>query len=328
METLKTTVFIVVLFHIALDVYGLSSDDTCIERLDNLEKLLANLNEKLENHQAKKTKDDAMFKDIQDENSNLRRRMKSLEEIVLTSSRRTEKLEARIADLESSNWFLKSRMTSANTNFRFNKKYSNSLLGNLRTDDLSKENTTTDPPTNHGNKEKLQLQTASVKRKISQSEKIPRASKEKRILTGIQSTSTPFPDGAAFSAYVSHYETDISKEFTIHFDTVLTNIGNHYNKHSGTFTAPQHGVYVFTWNLYCYAEGYIYSQLVVNSNVVGTMFTSAQGAANIRSPTGIVVVEVNQGDVVFVRTHPTNGHVGNLYSYTDYRSSFNGWKLY
>lgn len=328
MAKLKTTVFIVVLFHFVLDVYGFLSDDTCIERLDNLEKLLANLNGKLENHQAEKTKDDAMFKDIQDENSYLRRKMKSLEEIVHTSSRRTETLEARIADLESSNWFLKSRLNSENTNFRFNKKYSNSLLGNLKTDDLRKENTTTDQPTNHGNEEKVQLQTASVKRKISQSEKKPSASKQKRLLTGIQSNPNPFPDGAAFSAYVSHYETDISKDFTIHFDTIVTNIGNHYNKHSGTFTAPQHGVYVFTWNLYCHAEGYIYSQLVVNSNVVGTMFTSAQGAANIRSPTGIVVVEVNQGDVVFVRTHPTNGHSGNLFSYTDYRSSFNGWKLY
>nr|XP_019918432.2 uncharacterized protein LOC105317520 isoform X1 [Crassostrea gigas] len=328
MAKLKTTVFIVVLFHFVLDVYGLSSDDTCIERLDNLEKLLANLNEKLENHQAEKTKDDAMFKDIQDENSYLKRRMKSLEEIVLTSSRRTEKLEARIADLESSNWFLKSIMTSANTNFRFNKKYSSTLFGNFKTDDLRKENKTTNPPTTHGNEKMIQIQTASVKRKISQLEKNQSASKEKRLLTGIQSTPTPFPGGAAFSAYVSVSQTDISKDFTIHFDTILTNIGNHYNKHSGTFMAPQHGVYVFTWNLYCHAEGYIYSQLVVNSNVVGTMFTSAQGASNIRSPTGIVVVEVNQGDVVFVRTHPTNGHVGNLYSYTDYRSSFNGWKLY
>lgn len=43
MAKLKTTIFIVILFHFVLDVYGLSSDDTCIERLDNLEKLLANL---------------------------------------------------------------------------------------------------------------------------------------------------------------------------------------------------------------------------------------------------------------------------------------------
>eukprot|EP00105_Crassostrea_gigas_P018474 XP_011436614.1 PREDICTED: complement C1q-like protein 3 [Crassostrea gigas] len=175
---------------------------------------------------------------------------------------------------------------------------------------------------------KIQRQTTMLKRKGNQLEKKPSASNEKRLLTGIQSTSTPFPDGAAFSAYVSVHETDISKDFTVHFDTIVTNIGHHYNKHTGAFTAPQHGVYVFTWNLYCNTGGYIQSQLVVNSNVVGAMLTSAQGSSNIRSHTGIVVVEVNQGDVVFVRTHPTHIHIGNLYSDIDWRSSFNGWKLY
>uniref|UniRef100_A0A8W8I466 C1q domain-containing protein n=1 Tax=Magallana gigas TaxID=29159 RepID=A0A8W8I466_MAGGI len=94
-----------------------------------------------------------------------------------------------------------------------------------------------------------------VKRKISQLENKPSISKERRSMTGIRSTS--FPDGAAFSAYVSVYETDISKDFTIHFDTIVTNIGNHYNKHTGAFTVPQHGVYVFTWNLYCNTGGYM-----------------------------------------------------------------------
>lgn len=117
------------------------------------------------------------------------------------------------------------------------------------------------------------------------------------------------------------HTTEISKGSTIHFDTIVTNIGNHYNKHSGIFTAPQHGVYVFAWNLYC--DGYIYSQLVVNSNVVGAMFSSAEGASNIRTPTGIVVVEVNQGDIAYVRIHPTGNHSGNLNSHPNWRSSFN-----
>lgn len=123
------------------------------------------------------------------------------------------------------------------------------------------------------------------------------------------------------------HTTEISKGSTIHFDTIVTNIGNHYNKHSGIFTAPQHGVYVFTWNIYCNTGGYIFSQLVVNSNVVGAMFSSGEGASNIRTPTGIVVVEVNQGDIVFVRIHPTGNHSGILNIHPDWRS-FNGWKLY
>ena len=147
-------------------------------------------------------------------------------------------------------------------------------------------------------------------------------------ISGIQSTTTPSTGGAAFSAYVSTYETDISKDHTIKFDTIVTNIGNHYNQHSGMFTAPEQGVYVFSWNLYCDLGGHIFSQLVVNSNIVRAMFSSAAGASDIRATTGIVVVHVNTGDVVYVRTHPNNSYKGNLRSNPNYRSSLSGWKLY
>ena len=147
-------------------------------------------------------------------------------------------------------------------------------------------------------------------------------------VSGIQSTITPSTGGAAFSAYVSTYETDLSKDHIIKFDSIVTNVGSHYNQHSGMFTATEQVVYVFSWNLYGGTGGYIYSQLVVNSNVVGAMFTTAQGAGNIRSTTGIVVVLVNAGDVVYVRIHPTKSPSCNLYSHPDYRSSFSGWKVY
>lgn len=184
MATLKTITLVVVLFHIDVNVYGLSSDESCRERLDNHEILLAKLNEKLENHQADSTKDEAIFKVIQDENSYLKRRLKSLEEVVLTSTYRTEKLEARIADLESSNWFLKSRLTTANNNYSFDENYLSSLFWNLKASDSRKESTTTKTSTTHGNEMKTRLQTSMVKRKIRQLEKKPSVSQEKRLLTG------------------------------------------------------------------------------------------------------------------------------------------------
>ena len=136
-------------------------------------------------------------------------------------------------------------------------------------------------------------------------------------------------DGAAFSAYVSVHSTTISKDHTIKFDTTVTNFGHHYNAFSGIFTASQHGVYVFTWNLYCGENGgFIYSQLVVNSDVVGAIYTDAVGSDYVRTTTGVVVVEINNGDIVFVRVHPTRGSNFNLYSDPDWRSTFSGWKLY
>lgn len=65
MATLKIITLVVVLFHIVVNVYGLSSDETCRERLDNLERLLANLNEKLETIKrtaAKMTRYSKLFK--------------------------------------------------------------------------------------------------------------------------------------------------------------------------------------------------------------------------------------------------------------------------
>ena len=127
---------------------------------------------------------------------------------------------------------------------------------------------------------------------------------------------------------MSTSEIDISQDHTIKFDSIVTNVGSHYNQHSGMFTAPEQGVYVFSWNLYCTPGGYFYSQLVVNSNVVGAMLSSAEGATSYRVTTGIVVVQVKAGDVVYVRAHPMKSYKGNLRSNPAYRSSLSGWKLY
>lgn len=133
----------------------------------------------------------------------------------------------------------------------------------------------------------------------------------------------------AFSVYLSISDVEISKGYTIKFDTIVTNIGSSYNRYTGVFTAPQDGVYVFSWNLYCSSDGaYFYSQLVANSNVVGAMFTDATGANYTRTTTNVVVVEINIGDVIYVRIHPTLGFKKKLHSSPDFRSTFSGWKLY
>ena len=120
-------------------------------------------------------------------------------------------------------------------------------------------------------------------------------------ISGIKAIRTQSTGGAAFSAYVSTYETELSKDHIIKFDTVVSNSGSHYNRHFGLFTVPEQGVYGFSWNLYCQGGGYIYSHLMVNSNVVGATYSSGDGANGIRTTTGVVVVQVNAGDM-YVRT--------------------------
>lgn len=132
----------------------------------------------------------------------------------------------------------------------------------------------------------------------------------------------------AFYAYLSKSEYNVGHHQTFVFDQVVTNFGGNYNRHTGAFTSPSHGIYVFSWTLFCQLGGHFVSEIVSNSNAVGALFCSAEGVPNIRHITGVVVLEVNQGDVVFIRTHPTEALSQGVYSSSRFRSSFTGWKLF
>ncbi|XP_061190257.1 uncharacterized protein LOC133198130 [Saccostrea echinata] len=100
----------------------------------------------------------------------------------------------------------------------------------------------------------------------------------------------------AFYSYLSHDENSPGHHQTIIFDNVVTNVGGKYNRHTGDFLCPEDGV--------------------------------AEGANQIRHTTGVVTVEINQGDAVYIRTHPTGRVSGRIESNDLYRSSFSGWKLF
>ncbi|XP_056015752.1 uncharacterized protein LOC125673559 [Ostrea edulis] len=326
---------------------------TCEERLEILENQFDSLKLRLDdqavadNGLGNSGQDEVNIK-LEKENQDLERRVVSLEEALTDSNRQMYLLKARVSELERKNQEQETRLTAVEGNSRVSEMKSSNWETFLdgKAEKLTKKIEIVDEkhtpsdnfkssPLNDNTltQTKGRILTSLIKHQVpvqeySQMDDAPNVAVEKRLLSGLQATQTPFPGGVAFSAYVSTHETDLSKDHTIKFDSIVTNIGNHYNSHTGTFTAPQHGVYVFTWNLYCNTGGYIFSQVVVNSNAVGTMLTTAEGATDIRTTTGNVVVEVNQGDVVFVRTHPTQAHSGNLRSYPDWRSSFNGWKLF
>lgn len=84
------------------------------------------------------------------------------------------------------------------------------------------------------------------------------------------------------------------------FDVAPTNNGGHYNRYAGMFTAPHSGTYVFTWTSYCESGGYTNLQLVVNANAVDSSYCNADGASWYRSASATAVVQISQGDVVFV----------------------------
>ncbi|KAK3580240.1 hypothetical protein CHS0354_012767 [Potamilus streckersoni] len=51
----------------------------------------------------------------------------------------------------------------------------------------------------------------------------------------------------AFSAYISHRELHLGINQVIKYDALLINDGNHYNPHTGIFTCPEDGLYLFSF---------------------------------------------------------------------------------
>lgn len=146
-------------------------------------------------------------------------------------------------------------------------------------------------------------------------------------LLNIQPTKAP-AESVAFYAYFSSSSIPAtSPHYILAFDKVITNVGNAYHPHMGTFIAPRSGLYVFTWTIRLWGHRYHNTELLVDTcnNVVHITFFNPANVVD-GSVTGIVVVHVDEGDDVLVRTGSqlNVGDIGNDYNG---RSSFAGWIL-
>nr|XP_011427276.2 heavy metal-binding protein HIP [Crassostrea gigas] len=147
----------------------------------------------------------------------------------------------------------------------------------------------------------------------------------KERLLNLQPTSLPM-ERVAFYAYLSTHDTTSSAiHHIIVFDKVITNVGNAYHPHSGTFIAPRSGLYVFTWTIRQHGTSYHVTEFLVDNNIVNVIYMDP-GNVMSGSVTGTVVVHVNQGDDVLVRTG-SNSNNGQIISDNSGRSAFAGWNL-
>ncbi|CAG2215510.1 C1QL [Mytilus edulis] len=131
----------------------------------------------------------------------------------------------------------------------------------------------------------------------------------------------------AFYAYMSTHEANPGRHQTLIFDDVRTNLGSSYSKHTGVFSTTEHGTYVFTWTITSDINSYIFSEIVINSVPFGSIVTESEEVRDDHSATGIVVAELNHGDVVYIRTNPNASIKGKILSDSLRRSSFSGWKI-
>lgn len=133
------------------------------------------------------------------------------------------------------------------------------------------------------------------------------------------------PNGVAFIAYLSRSEPNPDTHKTFVFDL---DHGSHYSHHIGVFTCPSHGVYVFSSSIYCTTGGYVFSELVVNSSPVSAKFVGSKSVSNGLSSTDLVIVELNPGDEVYIRTPLNHSSSGKVESDPSLRSTFSGLKLF
>ncbi|XP_063419935.1 caprin-2-like [Mytilus trossulus] len=143
-------------------------------------------------------------------------------------------------------------------------------------------------------------------------------------ITGRGIESEKIPQVIAFHAYISkHVFPGAGRRFV--FDVTKTNQGKGYNNHTGVFTCPKTGMYVFVWVMRSLA-GEHSTELMINDSVYGSTFLRAKNGDD-GSVSGTVVAHVTKGDSVYVRNHSVLAGDGMIASNLHGQSTFSGWLL-
>ncbi|XP_076088722.1 complement C1q tumor necrosis factor-related protein 3-like [Mytilus galloprovincialis] len=131
-------------------------------------------------------------------------------------------------------------------------------------------------------------------------------------------------DKVAFMVKTISALINIPAKSTVVYHTVVTNIGNGYDKSTGIFTAPSNGIYIFSWTVLTHNHKYFVTYLALNGNVIIKNYTGANSVADHISSSQNAVLEIKKDDKVFVKV--LEGYTGQ-YMIGNHYSSFSGYKL-
>lgn len=130
------------------------------------------------------------------------------------------------------------------------------------------------------------------------------------------------PSRVAFFATLSAHQQHIGVDQAVLFDSLVTNIGNAYHNHLGSFIAPIEGTYVFSVTLMSHHNTDGHFVIAKNGSHITTMYLSGpEGGYSTSSQT--VILQLQQGDDVNVRSIDTDKPVFG-YNY----SVFSGFLLF
>ncbi|XP_071148680.1 complement C1q tumor necrosis factor-related protein 3-like [Mytilus edulis] len=132
------------------------------------------------------------------------------------------------------------------------------------------------------------------------------------------------PGKVAFMAKNSDSLVNIPGKSAVVYNTVMTNLGNGYDKSTGTFTAPSNGVYNFSWTVVTHFGKYFFTYLALNGKLIARNYTGGRVGSEHISSTQKAVLEIKKDDKVFVKVQ--DDLIGQ-FMLGDSWSTFSGYKL-
>lgn len=130
----------------------------------------------------------------------------------------------------------------------------------------------------------------------------------------------------AFHAYLSIDSSGtLTRYYVLKFDIVPLNNGYGYNSFDDIFTVSFSGTYVFTWSCKSDVDGYVFTELTKNTDVIRNRFAGSLNSPVYNFSTGIVVAYVNKDANVYVRMIKASR--SKVRRVVESRTTFSGWLL-
>lgn len=126
----------------------------------------------------------------------------------------------------------------------------------------------------------------------------------------------------AFHANLKSHLNNVPVNSTIKFENVQLNKGNGYDPITGIFTAPEDGVYSFSWSFLSQAGGTVYIAGVVdNADHAHTCIETQQ--SKFINTSGHLLYELRKGNKVWIRTW----HIPATFIHGGFYTYFSGSKI-
>ncbi|XP_061178469.1 heavy metal-binding protein HIP-like [Saccostrea echinata] len=129
----------------------------------------------------------------------------------------------------------------------------------------------------------------------------------------------------SFHARMASSLQNLGNNAVVVFGKVTENSGSAYNSNTGKFTAPQDGIYSFTWTILTDPGKIFVTFIVLNdtSNVVGYNYVNGRNGSQTYSTGSVTtIIKMKKNDKVWIRANEKQGEYANANW-----SSFSGFKL-